>query len=360
LQRVNPVVAVQQLMTGEINLSAAHYREPVQAAAFYEEVIQRLESLPGVQAATFSTLQPLSGVSQNDPFCIEGRKLNPTELTSSGWQVVGPNYLRTLGIPLIKGRDITHSDSNPNSPVVAVINEKMAARYWPNENPIGQRLTLGLPRDGNPWITIVGVAKDLPQRLDLPTEPGWLLSRAADVQPNRFIFVRGTGNIAGLGKGIRDTVQSIDHNQPVISIRPMSEVVSQTIAPRKFNTFLLAVFATVALGLAALGTYSVISYSVALRTQEIAIRLALGAGKANILQLVVKRGMKLAILGTLIGLLVAFVLSRLMTNMLFEISATDPFTYVFVSLFSLTVAFLACYVPARKATKVDPLEALRF
>src|SRR4030095_1524727 len=132
---------------------------------------------------------------------IEGRTLNPAELPSSAWQVVGPNYLRTLGIPLISGRDITHSDSDPDSPVVAVINEKMAARYWPNENPLGQRLTLGLPRAGNPWITIVGVAKDLPQRLDLPTEPSWFLSRATGLQPNRFVFVRSAGNVTGLAKG---------------------------------------------------------------------------------------------------------------------------------------------------------------
>lgn len=360
LQRVDPGVVVNQLMTAEINLSSVRYREPVQASSFYRELSQRIESLPGVQGVSFSTLQPLSGATQKDPFAIEGRSLNPEQLTTAGWQVVGANYFRTLGIPIIKGRDIAAQDLDQASSVVAVINEKMAALYWPNEDPIGRRVTLGLPRPGNPWITIVGIAKDLPARLDRQPEPDWFLSRTADIQLNRYLFVRSVSDVSALTNSIRSAVLAIDRNQPVTAFQTMNEVLDKTIAPRKLNTLLLGIFAAIALGFAAVGVYSVISYSVTLRTQEIGIRMALGAQKVAILRLVLKSGMKATLIGTAMGLLGAFMLTRLMSSLLFEVSATDPLTYVVVSLFSIGVALLACYIPARRATSVDPLVALRY
>jgi putative ABC transport system permease protein len=174
------------------------------------------------------------------------------------------------------------------------------------------------------------------------------------------MLVRTDRNISELANEIRTTVQSVDRNQAVTSIQTMTDVVDRTIAPRKFNTFVLTVFAALALGLAALGTYSVISYTVALRTQELAIRMALGEGRPNIMKLVLKRGMAPALIGTILGTVGALALSRLLASLLFEVSSTDPLTYISVAVFSLSVALLACYLPARRATRVDPLVALRY
>jgi putative ABC transport system permease protein len=361
LQRVNPGIAVDQIMTAEINLSASRYREPAQASAFFKELAQRMESLPGVQTATFSTVQVLSGAGRNDPFAIEGRPLNPDSLTSAGWQMVGVDYFKTLGVPLTRGRDFTLQDMDPGAPTVAVINEKMAARYWPNADPIGRRITLGLPRPDNPWVTIVGIAKDLPHGAkDSQPAPDWYVSRVPGAQLNRYLFVRTAGDLTSVANAIRNQVSAIDRNQPITTFQTMNEVIGGTIAPRRFNTLLLGIFAAIALVLAAIGTYSVISYSVASRTHEIGIRIALGARKSNVLKMVIKRGMTLALMGTLVGLGSGFALTRLMSSLLFDVSPTDPFTFVFVSICLLAVALLACYIPARRATKVDPLVALKY
>ena len=360
LQNVHPAIAIERIITAEINLSASRYRDPEQASAFYGELTQRLNSLPGVQLASFGTQQVLDGASRNDPFAIEGRPLDPTDLTSASWQIVGPDYFRTLGVPLLAGRDITVRDLDRGTAPVAVINERMSKRYWPNESPIGRRITLGLPRPENPWITIVGIAKDLPRRLDSKAEPDWYLSRSLTPQLNRYVFVRSAGDPASVADAIRATVLAIDRDQPVTSMRTLTEVVSNTVASRKFNTLLLGIFAAVAVALAALGIYSVISYSVAMRTREIGIRMALGAEKSSVLKLVIKRGMTPALIGSGIGLAAALMLARLMTGLLFEISPTDPLTYVAVSMFLLSVALFACYIPARRATRVDPLIALRY
>jgi putative ABC transport system permease protein len=174
LQRTNTGLVANELMSVEIDLSASAYQDAERASEFYRQLISQVESLPGVEAASFGTVQPLSGNGGSDPFAIEGRKLDPANLTAAGWQVVGPNYLKTLGIPLLKGRDLTAADVQPGAPPVAIINEKMAGRYWPNEDPLGRRITLGLPRPENPWITIVGIAKDVPHRgVDSQPEPDW-------------------------------------------------------------------------------------------------------------------------------------------------------------------------------------------
>jgi putative ABC transport system permease protein len=360
LQRTNPGVVIDQVLTAEINLPDTQYRDAGRAEAFYVELTQRLSALPGVQAASTSTQQPLGGSFSNDPFAIEGRALDPAALTTAGWQIVGADYFRTLGISLLKGRDITTQDLDESSPKVAVISEKMANRYWPGENPIGQRLTLGVPHPNNPWISIVGIAKDVPHRLDSPSQPDWYLSRTGGIQLNRYLLVRSTAPVSTITSAIRKEVRSLDRNLPITSFRTISEVISHTTAARKFNTLLLGLFAGLALCLATLGIYSVISYSVAMRTQEIGIRMALGAGKANVLKLVLKRGMMPALIGMSIGLIAALGLTRLMSGLLFGVTPTDELTYVLVSIFSLASVFLACYVPAKRATRVDPLVALRY
>ncbi len=361
LQRTNPGIVADELMSVEIDLSASTYQEGERASDFYRRLVQQVQTLPGVHSASFGTVQPLSGSAGSDPFAIEARQLDPTNLTSAGWQLVGANYLKTLGIPLARGRDLTPEDMAPGAPPVAVINEKMAMRYWPNEDPIGRRITLGLPRPDNPWITIVGIAKDVPHRaVDSQPEPDWYTSRVISPQRHRYLFVRSALPASSLTAAIRNEVATIDRNQPLTSVKTMTEVIGATTAPRRFNALLLGVFAAIALVLATVGIYSVISYSITLRTQEIGIRMALGARRPAILLMVLRKGMALTLIGAAIGLAGAFALTRWMSSMLFGISASDPMTYVVVLLLALAAALLACSVPARRATRVDPLVALRY
>jgi putative ABC transport system permease protein len=361
LQRVNPGIAANQVLTAQINLPESRYREPVQASAFYRELIERLEVLPGVQGASVSTMRPLNGSARSDPFAIEGRPFDPSNLNSAGWQMVGANYFRTLGIPLVQGRDFTAQDTNENAPIVAVINEAMARRFWPNENPIGRRITLGLPRPDNPWITIVGIAKDLPHRaIDSTPEPDWYFSRALGSQRDRYLFVRTAGDPTNLAALIRIQVSAIDREQPVTNIESMRDVIAETVAPRKFNMLVFGLFAALAVVLAAMGIYGVISYAVAERTQEIGVRVALGARAVDVVNLVLRGGLSLALIGVAIGLAGAFALTRLMKSLLFGVSPTDAVMFASVSVGVIAVALLACYIPARRATKVDPMVALRY
>jgi putative ABC transport system permease protein len=361
LQRTNPGIVADELVSVEIDLSAAAYQEADRASDFYRRLVEQVESLPGVQAASFGTVQPLSGRAGSDPFAIEGRQLDPANLTSAGWQLVGPNYLKTLGIPIVKGRDMKPEDVQPGATPVAVINEKMAKRYWPNEDPIGRRITLGLPRPDNPWIVIIGIAKDVPHRaVGSQSEPDWYTSRVISPQRHRYLFVRSTLPSAAFTTAIRSAVATIDRQQPLTSVRTMDEVIGATTAPRRFNTLLLGVFAAMALLLAVLGIYSVISYSITVRTQEIGIRMALGAHRPAILIMVLRTGMVLTLIGATLGLAAAFVLTHWMSSMLFGITASDTATYATVLLVSLGAALLACLIPARRATQVDPLVALRY
>ncbi|HET6980238.1 MAG TPA: ABC transporter permease [Pyrinomonadaceae bacterium] len=361
LQQTNPGLVASQLTSVEIDLSATTYAEPERAAEFYRQLVSHIEVLPGVESATFSTRQPLSGRGGSDPFAIEGRQFDPSNLTSAGWQVVGPNYLKTLGISIIKGRDFSRQDIDPRTAPVAVVNERLVSRYFPNEDPIGRRFTLGLPRPGNPWITIVGVARNVPHgALDSNAEPDFYTSRVVSPQRHRFLFVRSALPAASLVGAIRKEMANIDPHQPLTGVKTMEEVIGTTTAPRRFNALLLGVFAAIALLLAALGIYSVISYSIALRTHEIGIRMALGARRREILLMVMRSGMLLTSIGTVIGLAGAFALTRGMSSLLFGVKASDPLTYVIVLLVSLGAAVLACALPARRATRVDPLVALRY
>jgi putative ABC transport system permease protein len=361
LQQTNPGITPEELVSVEFDLSATTYSDAEHASDFYRRLIPTVQSLPGVQSVSFGTSQPLSGNAGSDPFAIEGRKLDPSNLTSAGWQLVGANYLKTLGIQLIKGRDFTAEDMQQNAPPVAVINERMAARYWPNEDPLGRRITLGLPRPDNPWITIVGVSKDVPHRMvDSKPEPDWYASRLVAPQRRRYVFVRSALPASTLTAAIRKTVAAIDPQQPLTSVKTMEQVIDATTAPRRLNTLLLGVFASIALLLATLGIYSVISYSITLQTQEIGIRMALGANGPAILIMVLRAGIVLTAIGAAIGLVGALALTRWMSSLLFGVSATDPITYVIVLLVALGAALLACSIPAFRATRVDPLIALRY
>jgi predicted permease len=360
LQQIKPPVAIDKLLTVEINLPDSRYPEPPQISRFFQELVEKVEALPAVQRATLSTVRPLSGVAINDPFAVEGRPLDPANINFAGWQVVGASYFQTLEIPLLQGRDLTLQDMNRAAPPVAVVNETMAHRYWPEENPLGKRITLGLPGPDNPWVTIIGIAKDFPRRLDSSPQPDWFLSRPLAPQRNQILFVRTAGNPADLDTVIRNVVAGIDRNQPVARSRTMSDVVADTVAARKFNMTVLVLFAGIALTLAVLGIYGVMAYSVAQRTHEVGIRMALGAQKSNVVGMVIRNGMTLTLIGVAIGLAIAFCVTRLMRALLFEVAPTDVATFAVVSLLFMVIALIACYIPALRATKVDPLVALRY
>jgi len=361
LQETSTGITTDGLLSVEFDLSAATYSDAERASDFFRRLVPEAQSVLGVQSASFGTNQPLSGTAGSDPFAIEGRKLDPSNLTSAGWQLVGENYLRTLGIQVMKGRDFTVADMQPGAPPVAVINETMAARYWPNEDPLGRHITLGLPRPDNPWITIVGIAEDVPHRaVGSKPEPDWYASQLSVPQRHRYLFVHSAMPAAELTAAIRKKVAAIDPYQPLTSVKTMEQVIDTTTAPRRFNALLLGVFAAIALVLATLGIYSVISYSITLRTAEIGIRMALGANRPAILMMVLRTGIMLTVIGTAIGLIGALALTRWMSSLLFGVSATDPATYVIVLLVALGAALLACSIPARRATRVDPLVALRY
>jgi putative ABC transport system permease protein len=267
-----------------------------------------------------------------------------------------PNYFRTMGIPFIAGRDFTEQGAG-GVPGEAVINETMARLYFPNEYPIGKHIALG---GGPPWLTIVGVVKDTRQRgLESEAGPDWYFPFSRRPSHYACLLLRTCGDRMSLVSAVRSQIAAIDKDQPILAIKTMNEVVASTTAPRRFNTLLLAVFAVVALALAAVGIYSVISYSVTQRTQEVGVRMALGAQPGDVIRLILKQGLALTLIGVAAGVLGAIAAARVMSGLLYGVSATDPATFVAISLLLAMVALLACYLPARRAAKVEPIAALR-
>jgi len=358
LQRESAVLEVNRLLSAEIALPSNRYAAS-QSATFYQTLLNRIRALPGVQAAALSTIQPLSGIAINDPFSIEGRPLDLNNPTSAGWQLVTPDFFRTMGIGFVAGRDFTEND-NADSPRAVIINESMARRYFPDEDPIGKRMTLGVPGPENPWQTIVGVVKDIPHRsVESTPEPDWYLSYLCQPRRDVFLMVRTAIDPAQFSELIRNEVAAVDKDQPITAIKPLSEVIATTTAPRRFNTLMLTIFAVVALTLATVGVYGVISYSVTQRRQEIGIRMALGARSGEVVRLVVKHGMRLTVLGIACGIVATIAGGRAISALLYETTPTDLPTLFTISALFTIVGLLASYIPARRASKVDPLTALR-
>jgi predicted permease len=356
LMSVDPGFDPQKVLAIAIRPPETKYQQ-AQQAAFFQQLLERVRAMPGVRSAG-AVFPPLGSWDNSSGFRIEGEPPpSPNTSRSIVNRVVSSDYFKTLDIQLLKGRVITDGDG-PNKPPVVVINETMARQYWPNGDPIGRRIISG---EDDTWREIVGVVKDVRYN-SLDTEAGAQVYMPFDIYSGasyRTLVARTDGDPLSLAPAVRGAVQAIDKDQPISSVRTMEDMVARSVSQRRFNMLLLAVFAGIALLLAAVGIYGVMSYSVEQRAHEIGVRMALGAQTSDVLRLVVRRGMTLTLIGAVIGLCAALGLTRLIENLLFGVSTTDPLTFFVIPLLLALVTLLACYLPARRATKVDPLVALK-
>jgi putative ABC transport system permease protein len=359
LQRVDPGVDPRQTLTMQIPLQGPRYAQSQQANAFYDQLIERVKTLPGVRAAAVSNSLPPDEQPWSDDFTIEGRPVDPREAPIANDIRVSPEYFQTLGARLLRGRTFSSTDSG-NAPQVMVINDTLARRYFPRENPIGKRINRGTESQPSVW-EIIGVVGDIKYKgLGEETLPAFYQPIAQNTWRGVFLIVKtDAADPLGLAGAVSNEIRSLDRELPVTQIRTLEQRLYASVAQPRFRTAIVALFAALALILASIGIYGVISYSVTQRTHEMGIRIALGARSRDVLSLVVKQGMALTVIGLSVGLSASFALTRLMKTLLFGVSATDPLTFIVISLLLTVVALLACWIPARRATKVDPLLALR-
>jgi predicted permease len=360
------VLDPEKVLTMRTVLPREKYKEPQQRNNFYRQVLERVEHLPGVVSAGYSTSVPLSWKGGTSGFLPEGIKSPiPGMAYDANHRQVSAGYLKTMNIPLRAGRYFDDRDNEQSMPVV-IINETMARQYWPGENALGRRLKIGDPDEpGKQWKQIVGIVADVRQMgLDAPVKaemyfPYQQITDWPGFVP-RDLAIRTSGDTSNLVGAVRGIIREVDPDQPVSNVATMAELLGEEAAERRMGMIMLAGFAALALLLASLGIYGVLAYFVTQHTSEIGVRQALGATPRNILLLVLRKGMTLTLAGVVIGLIAAFALTRLMSSLLFGVTAADPLTFVTVPLLLVAVALLACYIPARKATKVDPLVALRY
>jgi putative ABC transport system permease protein len=352
----------ENLLTMRLELPEARYKEIAKQIQFRNSVIESVNSLPGVQTAMISEL-PLSGNRLNHNFVIDGRPpMAPGSEPDIETRSISHDYFKTMGIPLRNGRDFTAQDRQGTT-FVGVINESAVHEFFPDENPIGARLRWARGSK-DAWITIVGVVGDIKHYgLGLPEQSAvYTLYEQQDQPWKRWMYltVRTQSDTAALTNAVKEKIRSIDNQLPASQVRLMNEVMAESLATQRFNMFLLGIFAMVALLLAVVGIYGVISYSVSQRTHELGIRLALGAQTRDVLSLILIQGLKLAVTGVALGLIAAFAVTRVMETLLFGVSATDPLTFAGIALLLASVALLACFFPARRAAKTDPIIALRY
>jgi len=365
LQDVPPGFQADHLLVADLPLSLTAYAKPEQRFEFFDRVVGRAKSLPGVRSAGAASFLPVSGGGGLLHFNIAGRPpKSPHDYTATGYRTITPNYFETLGMPLEQGRFFTAADTE-KAPAVVVINAAMARTYFPGENPLGKRLQVGAtPEPDVPWMEVVGVVGDVRQGLDLdPKAEMYLPYRQADQILPVFqlsIVLRTATDPMLQASALRSALAEIDPNQPLVKVRTMEENMAATVAQPRFRTWLIGIFAALALVLAAVGVYGVMSYTVTQRTSEIGIRVTLGAQPEDVFRIVVGEGLRLALAGVGVGILAALALTRLLQSFLYGVSAYDPLTFAGVAVILTIVAVAASFFPARRATLVDPLVALRY
>ncbi len=360
---VKPGFTTENLLTMQIGLPNASYQEPQKRAAFFQQLETSLRGAPEVASVGIVTRLPLMSSMNNITsfLAIEGREVPAGERPEIDFRRASTSYFQTMGIPLLSGRLVTEQDVTNNSRFV-LINEAMAKRFWPGEDPIGKRIsTIVSSGQQIPWQTIVGVVGNV-RHMGLDIEPRPEIYYHTNTQPpfGPVVVIRTTSDPKRLISIVRAKIRELDRDVPVSNVNTMEQLVAQSVAQRRFGMFLLGIFALLALVLAAIGIYGVVSYSVTQRTQEIGVRMALGASASDVMKMVLRNGMTLALVGVGLGLVGALGLTRLMSRLLFEVTPTDLTTFALVSAGLIVVALLACYLPARRAMKVDPLEALRY
>jgi putative ABC transport system permease protein len=366
IQQVDPGLNPQNVLTMEVGLPRNKYTNSQQQAAFFEKVLERVKGLPGAQHAALINDLPLASGGSSTIFVVEGRAAPVAgQEPRTHYRPVSSDYFVAMGIPLLKGRSVSERD-NREAPPVVVISQSIAERYFPNADPIGKRIGIDSPPE---WREIVGVVADVRHHgLDNEAKPHIYvpyLQNSADyltlTSATMSLVVRTSGAAPlSLAESVRREVLSVDKDQPVAKVKSMEQVIDESVTQRRFNMLLLIILAGIALVLAAVGVYSVISYSVTRRTQEIGVRMALGAQPRDILRLVLRESIVMVMIGSVIGLAVGSVLMRVMSSLLFGVSPTDPLTFGLLTLVLLLVAVAACLIPARRATRVDPIIALRY
>jgi predicted permease len=328
-----------------------------QTQAFYQELLDNLGSEPGVRSVSLTKTVPLSGGGQRRGIFIEGYEPRPNEDTELNTNVIGANYFNTLGISVVKGRDFNSGD-RVGSPGIVMVNEEFERRYYAGQSAVGKRVRTD---SEGPFLEIVGVVRTAKYRnLREAPLPLVYIPLAQEMQGDMTLVVRTAGDPATLRDNVRSVVQRVNRNIPLYSVRTISEQIEAALAADRMMALLIAVFGAAALLLASVGIYGVVAYAVAQRTHEIGIRMALGARSADVLRLVVREGMRMAVAGVVVGFVGALALTRLIGSLLFGVTSTDLPTFGLVTLGLLLVALIACYLPALRATKVDPLKALRY
>src|SRR5436309_1594404 len=364
LQQVNLGFTPDNLITMKMVLPASKYSQYRQRVGFVDQVLERIRNLPGVVSAGTTTNIPLEReIAYDAMFNVEGRSpRNPNDVPITSHRLVSPDYLKTLGVTLLKGRLIEETDRAGQPPVV-VISEQLSSEAWPGEDPLGKRIKRVRPGQDFPWMTVIGVIRDVKEDLFnyRVNRPVWYVPYAQ--LENNFpvnLVVRTSDDPASVTTAIREATRAVDPDQPISDVMTMNQNLARVLVTERFSAILMSVLAAAGLLLAALGLYGVMAYSVSQRTTEIGVRVALGAHPIHVLRLILGQGAKLTLLGIAIGLTAAWGLTRLLASLLFEVNATDPATFVSISLLLVSIALVACFLPARRALAVDPMVALRY
>jgi putative ABC transport system permease protein len=361
IQNVDPGFNPRHVVAMELSLPVLKYPRGKPVSDFFSEAQRRVAALPGVKASSITTILPLSGTNSDSSFAIEGKiesAMMSGVFPDEEQRQVGPEYFKVMEIPLLKGRYFTEADS-ADAPKVMIVNQALAKKYWPGEDAVGKRVTFDDPRKDPKWTTIVGVVGDVRHRgMDEPARPEFYQPHAQVPYRAMILAVRSSQNPKALISTIRRELSSMDPDLPIAHVRTVDEIVSDSIAPRRLSVLLLGVFAAIALVLAAIGMYGVMSYLVAQRTHEIGVRMALGAQRSDVLKMILSRGAMLVLAGTGLGLVLAFLGTRALASLLYGVGAFDAVTFLTVTVVLGAIALLASYIPAFRAAKADPMIAL--